>query len=81
MSKKGDFMSRSEIRAILCAGKIGIDSSIQAQRAGEVMSQNWRISCLFDRQFHRLSRLNLSEDRCIGSLLAREIRHDFECIS
>jgi len=46
--KKGDFMSRSEIRAIVCAGKIGIDSSIQAQRAGEVMSQNWRIYCLFD---------------------------------
>ena len=35
-------MSRSEIRAKLCAGKIGIDSSIQAQGAGEVMGQNWR---------------------------------------
>ena len=35
-------MSRSEIRAKLCAGKIDIDSSIQAQRAGEVMGQNWR---------------------------------------
>jgi hypothetical protein len=41
-------MSRSEIRANLCAGKIGIDSSIQAQGTGEVMSQNWRIYCLFD---------------------------------
>ena len=41
-------MSRSEIRAKLCAGKIGIDSSIQAQGSGGVMSQNWRIYCLFD---------------------------------
>ena len=42
-------MGQSVFQANLCAGKIGIDSSIQAQGAGEVMSQNWRIYCLFDR--------------------------------
>jgi hypothetical protein len=41
-------MGQSVFQANLCAGKIGIDSSIQAQGAGEVMSQNWRIYCLFD---------------------------------
>jgi hypothetical protein len=41
--KIGEVMSRSEIQAMICVGKIGINSSIQAQGTGEVMSQNWRI--------------------------------------
>jgi hypothetical protein len=45
----GDFMRLSEIWANVCARKIGIDSSIQAQGTGEVMSQNWRGYCLFDK--------------------------------
>jgi hypothetical protein len=52
-------MGQSVFRANLCAGKICIDSSIQARGAGEVMSQNWRIYCLFDkRNTHLLYRLN-----------------------
>jgi hypothetical protein len=35
-------MSQFGIRAKLCAGKIGIGSSIQAQGTGEVMRRKWR---------------------------------------
>jgi hypothetical protein len=35
-------MSPFGIRAKLCAGKIGIDSSIQAQSPGDFMRRKWR---------------------------------------
>jgi hypothetical protein len=35
-------MSQCGIRAKLCAGKISIDSSIQAQRPGDFMRRKWR---------------------------------------
>lgn len=41
-SETGDVMSQFGIRAKLCAGKIGIGSSIQAQGTGEVMRRKWR---------------------------------------
>ena len=42
-------MSQCGIRAKLCAGKISLDSSIQAQSTGEVMRRKWRSYRLFDR--------------------------------
>jgi hypothetical protein len=39
--KKGGVMSQFGIRAKLCAGKISIDSSNQAQRPGDFMRQKW----------------------------------------
>ena len=49
-------MSQSEFWAKLCAGKIDIDSSIQAQVTGEVMRRKWRIigisyRCFIHRHF------------------------------
>src|SRR5712692_3676696 len=41
-------MSQSGIRAKLCAGKISIDSSIQAQHSGDFMRRKWRSYGLFD---------------------------------
>ena len=40
--QKGGVMSQCGIRAKLCVGKISIDSSIQAQRPGDVMRRKWR---------------------------------------
>ena len=42
-------MSRFVFRANLCVGKISIDSSIQAQRAGEFMRQKRRTYGLFGK--------------------------------
>ena len=41
--KIGEFLSQSVFRAKLCARKIGIDSSTQAQETGEVMRRKRRI--------------------------------------
>jgi hypothetical protein len=41
-------MSQFGIRAKLCAGKIGIGSSIQAQRHGDFMRRKWRSYGLSD---------------------------------
>jgi two-component system, NarL family, sensor histidine kinase YdfH len=45
-------MSQCGIRAKLCAGKISIDSSIQAQRPGDFMRRKWRSYALFDKIEH-----------------------------
>ncbi len=41
LPKKGEVMSQFGIRAKLCAGKISIDSSIQARRPGDFMRRKW----------------------------------------
>src|SRR5713101_6599406 len=48
LAEKGGVMSQSEIRAKLCAGKISIGSSIQAQHPGDFMRRKWRSYGLFD---------------------------------